>query len=476
MNVNVSSQALPHSVSTQTSFSWLRIVRYLGVSLLANGLVWGSGFHYLKTTPPIYSSEFTLGIAGTGTGVNLNLPDIGQASSSTASAFGAIRSDPRENYKLILTGDAVLSDAAEQLGLSQPEFGKPKVEIVNNTTVFHIGVSGTKPVEVQKKAATLIVSFNARLDELRKKEQSARDQITQDLLSEAQSKLSEAQLKLSDYKSKSPLKSSDQVTQLINNVENLRQQRAQFIGQEQDARQRLQQLSSSIGLSPKDAAEILALQTDQLFLKSLTEYAEATIELENLLPRRGPKYPDVVATRQRQQASLELMLERGQALLNRPVDLATLEQLSLDNGNGSGIKRTELIQTLVLLESEQQGAAGQISALTEQIAEFENRLNSLSDKEFTLNSLIRDAQIAEAVFAATLAKLDLGNGDPFGAYPLVQVIEEPNLPHKPIAPKKTVVLAGMLLGSILITTGLTMIWWRLLLIKLLAKFTQKLLA
>ncbi|MEL7500874.1 MAG: hypothetical protein AAFN18_00215 [Cyanobacteria bacterium J06554_6] len=475
MTSNLISDGLPRS-SVTDSFRWLRVGRYLAVSLLANGLVWGAGLYYLKTAQPLYTSDFSLGIAGTGTGVNVNLPDIGQASSSQASAFGSIRSDPRENYKLILTGDAVLEAAADGLEMTSGAFGQPKVEIVNNTTLFHVTVSGSSPEQVQQKAAALVSAFDHRLEALRVAEQTARDIHTQTLLTEAQAHLSEAQQRLSDYKTVSQLKSSDQITQLINNLEQLRQQRAQAIAQEQSARSQLDQLSLTLGLSPQEAADILSLQTDQLFLKSLTEYTEATVELENLLPSRGPNYPDVVSTRQRQDASLGLMLERGETLLQRPVDLFTLERLSLDNGNGSGIKRTELIQSVVLLKTEQEGAAGKIDALTTQINKFEGRLAALSNTEVVLNDRLRDLQVAEAVFAATLAKLDLGNSDPFGAYPLVQVIEEPSLPEEPTQPQAAVVLAGTVLSSLLITAGLTMIWWRLLLIKLMARVGQKVLA
>ena len=80
---------------------WTRIGRYLAISLFANSLIWAGGLFFLKTAKPVYTSDFTLGIAGTGTGVRVDLPDIGQASSDRASAFGSIRSDPRENYKLI---------------------------------------------------------------------------------------------------------------------------------------------------------------------------------------------------------------------------------------------------------------------------------------------------------------------------------------------------------------------------------------
>ncbi|MEB3336343.1 MAG: hypothetical protein VKJ46_02705, partial [Leptolyngbyaceae bacterium] len=63
-------------------------------------------------------------------------------------------------------------------------------------------------------------------------------------------------------------------------------------------------------------------------------------------------------------------------------------------------------------------------------------------------------------FASTLAKSDLGKGETFSSYPLLQLLEEPSLPETPTAPKPTIVLIGALFGSIFSTTGLTLLWWR----------------
>ena len=72
----------------------------------------------------------------------------------------------------------------------------------------------------------------------------------------------------------------------------------------------------------------------------------------------------------------------------------------------------------------------------------------------------RDAQIAEAVFASTLAKLDLGQADIFAAFPLVQLAVEPSLSDKPTSPKKGLVIGGSTFGSILTTVGLWVLWIR----------------
>ncbi len=437
----------------------LRTLKYMLIGTLCNSAIWGLSIFYLKTTAPSYTSEMILNVGATGPGVNINLPNIGQAITSSSSAFGR-SSDPRENYKLIAMSPAVLAAAATSLDISEQEFGEPTITIVNNTTMLMIELNGSNPANSQAKVKALYEALYKRIEGLREAELLERNKAIQKAVEDAQVKLTQAQKNISLYKAKSGLNSSNQITDLINNIESLRKQRAEIIAQQQQVALQLQQLSAHLKLSPQEAADALALQTDRQFQKYLTEYADATTTLISLQKNRGPNYPDVVVARQKQEAALTALLERGQILLNRPVEQLTLERLSLDNSNGSGIKRSELFQKVVTLNARSQGIAAQVIVLTQQIAQLEARLADLTPKESILESLERDLQIAEAVFASTLAKIDLGKGDPFGSFPLLQIIEEPSLPDNPTSPKTKLVLAGSLLGSILVSTGLILIWWR----------------
>ena len=92
-----------------------------------------------------------------------------------------------------------------------------------------------------------------------------------------------------------------------------------------------------------------------------------------------------------------------------------------------------------------------------------------------LDTLLRELQIAEAIFASTLTKVDLSRGDAFGSFPLIQIVEEATLPLKPSAPKKNLVLAGTVLGSLLITSSLTLLWWRNVIVQVGTKMVIKIL-
>jgi uncharacterized protein involved in exopolysaccharide biosynthesis len=439
--------------------NWLRWLKYLVIFSLCNGTVWVLALSYLKKTPPSYTSSLLLHVAGGGPGVSVNLPDIGQANTSSGTSFGA-DSDPRENYKLMLMSSNILKSTAEKLKITEAELGKPQVELVQNTTLLEITLSARQPQEASQKLWAIYHVLYDRLNVLRAEEQAERNKGVQKALANAQKKLIEAQKRLSDYKITSGLSSVDQVKDLIGNLGTLQTQLIEAQALYQEKNNSLQQLSTTLQLSPQQAADALVLQTDQEFQKILKEYTDVTTLLNTLSANRGSNYPDVLEAKRQQQAALTAMLQRGQILLRIPLEQLKLERLILDNSNGSGVKRADLFTQLVNLSTEKQGIAGKIATLTEKIAELEARLQILSQKESVFASLDRDLQIAQAVFASTLTKIDLSQNDPFGSFPLIYIIEEPSIPTEPSAPKPKLVLAGAVIGSMFVTMGLTLLWWR----------------
>lgn len=451
---------------------WLRWTKYLVLGAICNGAIWSLAISYLKNTPVSYTSTLVLHIAGGAPGVSVNLPSIGQANTSSATAFGA-HSDPRENYKLMAMSSTVLKTAAEALDLPESEYGVPTVDIVNNTTFITVETSGQNPKISRKKAWAFYKAFYQRLNVLRAEEQSERDKSVQQALIDTKSKLTEAQDKLSNYKSASGLNSADQITNLIGNIGDLQTKLINTIALYQKTNARLQELSTTLRLSPQKAADALVLQTDQEFQKVLKEYTDATTLLITLRANRGPNYPDVMEARQKQQATLNTLLQRGEKLLNIPIEQLSLERLILDNQNGSGVKRGDLFVQLVTMHGEVKGLVKEIETLKEQIAELDRKLGVLTAKESVLDNLDRNLQIAQAVFASTLTKIDLSKGDLFASFPMIQIIEEPTLPDQPSAPKPNLVYAGALFGSILASAGLTLLWWREPLLKISQRIVQK---
>ena len=465
----------PNSLVAQNHYQkipWFRWLKYLLLGALCNIALFGLSFSYLKTTPPTYISKLIVHVAGSGPGVSVNLPSIGQASTSSGTAFGS-HSDPRENYKLMATSSTVLSAAASALDIPKSELEKPIVNLINNTTLLEFQVKAHDPEEAQQKAQAIYNALYDRLEVLRTEEQEERDKTATKVLSDAKIKLTNAQNNISEYKAESGLNSADQVKNLIANLGTLQIQYIQTATEYHQISDRLNQQISTLSLQPQEAADALVLATDQEFQKILEKYTNANATLIELRSNRGENYPDLVKARHERESSLDALLERGQLLLDKPLEKLGLELLILDNSNGSGAKRADLFAQLVDLKAEQEGLFGKITAFKDQIIRLNKELTILTQKEAILDTLTRDVQIAEAVFASTLTKIDLSKGDPFASFPMMQVIEEPSLPNEPSAPKPTLVLAGTVVGCLLVSTGLTILWWREPLVKVSKKIMLK---
>ncbi len=465
-------KSLVSSDEPQRKIPWLRWLKYIVLGILCNAGLLAFTIYYLKKTPPTYTSQLIVHVAGSSPGVSVNLPSIGQANTSSGTAFGS-HSDPRENYKLMATNETILNAAAVALDIPKDQFGKPKVNLINNTTLLEFQFNAQDPKKAQAKAQAVYHALYSRLEVLRDTEQKERDKAVQKALADAETKLTQAQRNISGYKLESGLNSSAQVKNLINNLGSLQIQYIQTAAEYRKISERLKQQIRTIGIQPQQAADALVLETDQEFQKILTNYTNANSKLIELRGIRGENYPDVAKARNERESSLNAVLKRGQLLLGKPLEKLTLELLILDNSNGSGEKRANLFVQVIDLKAEQQGLGGEMATLQSQIDRLTQELSVLTQKEAILDNLDRDVQIAQAVFASTLTKIDLSKGDPFASFPMIQVIEEASLPTKPSAPKPKLIMAGAIIGCIFVSTGLTILWWREPLIKVSKKVMLK---
>ncbi|MCP9773221.1 hypothetical protein KBY66_11360 [Synechococcus sp. Tobar12-5m-g] len=433
--------------------------RYFLLMLFANGFIWTSAILYLFVTKPIYTSKWALILPSTSSATNLNLPEIGQATSSSGAGISGSTYDTRANYEYIFMSDQVISEASRLSNVDPAKFGKPKIKLIDNTTMMQFEITGRSPEEAQQKSIALYRSAQKRLNELREKEMREREIPAESILMSVQNKLQEAQQKVTNFKFSSGLSSSDQVRDLSGNIEQLRRQRAEVLANEQSAARRLAQLSLSLGLSSSQAADAFQLQVDQVFQQHLKDYSEATSSLRLLTGKFGPRNPRVIRESNKQNSALKNLLQRSKQILGKDLPLLAISKLALSTvASNSG--RDSLLQNLVNVQADQRALDGQAIALETQIKSLEKRLRGIAKPLSTLEALLRNEQIAQAVFASTLAKLDLGQGDLFSAYPLIQMAVEPTLPTKPSAPKTSFVLAGAVAGSIFSSLGLWILWIR----------------
>ena len=453
---NLSATPKHSSASESTRLQVRRYLIWGGFGVLTNAAIWGLAFVYLKLMPPTYTSQWSLVVPRSAEpGVNVNIPDIGQATSSTNNLTDKI--DPRNNYQYIVTNPSVLAAAAAALQMSVEDFGEPEVNLVKESTIIEFGVDGKNPAEAQRKSQALYQAFIRQLNNLRKQELAQNYEETQTPLRSARAKLEAAQQRLAEYKAKSVLNSPDQIKDLSANIEQLRRQRSEVLAAQQHTSTRLQQLSVSLGLSPQQANDAFVLQADELFQQHLREYSEAGSNRSVLLSKWLPNSPVVVQATAKQQAAQAALLARSRTLLGKPVDEQTLYRLNLKLSSGQAEKE-KLLSELIAMQAEQRALTDQVQTLEQQIAQLESRLKTLAQEELSMTQLGRESQVAETIFASTVAKLDLSQAATSESYPAVQVLSEPSLPEKPSVPNPKLVIVGALAGSFLATAGLVLFW------------------
>lgn len=438
--------------STESREHWFP---YLLLGLVANAAIWSAAIFYLQTAPRTFTSKWALTLPGGGYSSQVNLPNIGAASSQVGTAYGVDR-DPRENYKFIAESEAVRRTAAEQLGISKSELGSPDVRIIDNSTLMTLEVTADTPEEAQQQSFAYYKALQDRLTQLRLEEADQRREKIESTLFESQKKLELAQQRVSEYKARSGLVSEAQINQLSANIEELRQRRAELLGQQQDTGARLNELSGNLNVSAPQAADAFTLRADQLFQDYVREYSNATSTLDVLSSRYGPNHPAVVRERGRQQAALAAMQARGRNLIGRPVSEAVLAQLNVGEGGEGASSREALFRELFTVQVDQQGYQANAQELDQQITQLERRLQTLAQYSTTLDALNRDLQVAETVFSSTLTGLDLGKSELSATYPQVQLLTEPSLPGSPTSPNKKLTFLGAGVGSIFITSGLVL--------------------
>ena len=435
--------------------------RYFAIGILANTAIWSFSLFYLVAKSPTYTSKWTITIPAEGGQTNVDLPEIGGAFTRSDSPYNNSSSyDPRENYKYIAQSDAVLTTAARALNLPTKQFGEPRVSIVDNTTLMEFEIRGVTPEGSQRKALALQKALETELTQLRQEKLTQQDSSLQSVLSKAQNNLQEAQDNLSGYKASSGLSSSNQLADLSKNIEELRRQRAESLAQLQNVNASFKELSNTLGLSSKQAADAFVLQSDPLFQAYLSNYSTASAEMAGLESKFTSANPILVAKQAERESAYTALLQRGELLLGEPVAPNTLAKLNLNNNSSSSSQRANLFQELISVQTQQKGVAQQAQELDKQIAQLENRLRNLAQQESNLEGLKRDVQIAEAVFSSTLTQLDLSKTEIFSSYPQIQVLTKPTLPQETSAPNETLVLLGSALGSLFITTGIVSLWWR----------------
>lgn len=429
--------------------------RYLVAALAGLAVIWGAAGAYLTFAPRRYTGQFVFVLPGTGAGSSVNLESIGQAVSTSASAFSTPDYSPTQNYRRMILSRRVLDDTAAALGMAPAAFPTPRVELADQSKLISVSLTAATPDLALERAEALRRTFLGVLDTLRQEEIETRDQAYRATLVGYQTRLDAARQRLVRYQAETGLVSLDQYGSIVAAVERLREQLREVEGRLAQMRANTEGLLRISGSSPELANAALMLRADPIAQELLTLLARQEAELTALggtRDRGNPRVQDLSAERT---STLRRLAQRVEDVTGtRPGNVLQLRDLGLRD------ERARLLERLLTQQAELQGLEGSRAALEAQIAREQARSRELAAQASQLDELRRDVQVAEAVFSSALARIDTSRADIFASYPMLQTLEAPQRPERPSSPLAILAIAGGAAASFFLLMALGLTWLR----------------
>lgn len=447
--VNV-RQALRRAIRGGSTRDVRRLPRYFWFFVLGLTIIWVPINTYLKTAPPAFDSHMSLILPGSGSASSVNLANIGQASSHASSAFASNAVSPTETYKRLLAADRVIRDAASRLGITAREFGKPRVQLVDQTAFIHVQMTATDPVAAQSRNAALLDAFFEEIDRLRSDEMLSREDGSVNAIQDYRDSVSATRHEIEMLRAETGLHSSEQYNRQVDEVDELRARIETATSEYESKVASVQRLEDRLGADADTASRILRLNGDTAYIALVEAMADAAAELAEARSKYGDRHPKVVKAASATESARSKAASRAEELTG---DARALER-SVDGG------RAALLTELVRQESERVGLLAELDDMRSLLEAQTARLERLAPKAARLEDLQRDFNVAEAIFASAIARTQSKKTDVYASYPLVQVLEDPTFPEDQASPRKKLAFAAGGAATFMLLFALSLGWIR----------------
>lgn len=431
-----------------------RLPRYAVIACLAVLGLWAPVVAYLELAPLRYTSSVSLILPGSGASSSISLSEIGQASSYANSPYAGTSLSPTVTYRRLVTSHRVLSAAAGRLG-EATALSEPRVRLVDQTGLLLLESRGASPEDAQARAAAVTEAFLAELETLRRDEQTRRAESARSAIAEYEAAVSEIRLAITQLQRESGLSSPEQYAEIVSDREALAGRLRDLDARLEETAGQVATLEAALGVDARLASLSLKLQADPEFRALGGAMAAAAADLAAARGEYGERHPVLIAARDHYAGTLARMEARAGRLTGLEIDrLAETIDLAAEG------ERAKLLAMLVQLHAEASGLAAQRKVLAGKLTGADRRVDTLMEAAARLDDLGRDYQVAEAVFASALARLDTSKADLYASYPLVQILEAASLPDRPSSPRKMIAIAAGVAGTLLLLVALALAWLR----------------
>lgn len=378
-------------------------VRYLRGAGLCVLLSWLIAFAYLAITPLKFASRWTLILPGSAQSATMQLDTIGQATSTANSPFSSVSLSPKVVYKEIADSDQVRIAAAQAIGLTYAQFGRPRIKLIDETGLMQFEMTANSAELAYRKAVAIIAALNQQLDILRHDELEKRSAAITLNLKGYKDAVAAARQKITNIQVSSGLVSINQFNESVANLGTTRRKLTDLTSEQGRLREEQSKLISRMGIDSANAGLALRVAGDPSLIKMVTDFADANSLYESEIKRLGSENPVLINIDKRRQAG-------HQQLLKRMDDLGIATQggarESIMTLNVS--KQAELLQQMVRNEASIDGKAKEIETLTVEKDRLEGEIKRLSSAAAQLEDLKKDHILAEAVYSSALARVEIG--------------------------------------------------------------------
>lgn len=245
-----------------------------------------------------------------------------------------------------------------------------------------------------------------------------------------------------------------EASSLVGQLSGLREQQKAYIsevGRLQDRRSALTSQLAMVKKTSEQAKEDIAENTTDpkttlAWSQLVSRKADLDSQLTRMLTELRPKHPDVLAKQAEvdsvKEAMDQMILEWKQRIKEKQDKLRDRPDLTVGN----------LEAELQLVDGEIKRQQSTLGLIDTQIAQVMDRINNVPGAEVTLGALDRDYQTKKAAYDALLLQQQrIGLGADAASQQQgegIQVVDPANLPARPVAPKRLLLIAAGLAAGL----------------------------
>lgn len=431
-----------------------RLPRYVGLFAIGAVCIWTPITTYLSTAPLRYTSGLSLILPGAGASASVNLDRIGQASSFASSPYAHSSVSPTETYKRLLAAERILDAAAGSMGMATRDFGQPRIELVDQTGLIHVSITGGSPEDAKARGDALLDAFFSEVEALRADELEMRETGAGVAIGDYREAVLATRDEISRLQRETGLISAAQFDTLVAENDTLALRVDDMTATLADKSEAVTALTDALRTTPQLASAALKLHADTAFTALVAEMSEQAALLSRKSSLFGDNHPEVRAARDGHDTARAAALARAGAITGLgPEALAALDISHVGS-------RAALLSDLVTLDAERAGLAAELAETSARLEAARARQVALIEPAARLEDLQRDFAVAEAVFASAIARTQTNKADLFASYPLVQVLEDPSLPTDPSSPRRKLAMAAGVAATLFMLMGFALGWMR----------------